>query len=193
MYAGHLDFSIDLWWTVDDVLTPEECKQYIAYFEQRGDAHLAPVIRKDGVGIDTRVRNNTRVMWDDQAEADALLERVAERMTLTSRRFPAVYQSGARRGANPRLRIYCYGPDERHSAHWDTEVDIDDECVTRMTLVVYLNQDFGGGQTEFPELGVTVVPKTGMALVFQHRVLHAACPVEHSQKYVLRTDVVFEK
>lgn len=193
MYAGHLDFSSALWWTVDDVLTVTECAAYIARFERRGDAHVAPVIRRDGVGIDTAVRNNTRVMWDDQAEADALLERVRERMARTGEPFPETFRGQPVRGANPRLRIYRYGPDERHSAHWDTEVEISDDEITRMTLVIYLNDEFTGGQTHFPELDVTVTPATGRALMFQHRVLHEAQPVTRGAKYALRTDVVFAR
>ena len=75
--------------------------------------------------------------------------------------------------------------------HNDT-VAISDGIRSRLTLVFYLNSDFTGGATEFPELAVgAVTPKIGRALVFQHRVLHSATPVVAGTKYVLRTDILY--
>jgi len=190
MFAGFLDFSMPLWWTVDDVLSPAECHGFLDRFSA-GQANIAPVIREDGVGIDLRVRNNTRVMWDDQTQAEQLLSSVTRQMDTRGKQFPQTFQGGALAGANPRLRIYRYGPNEQHTAHWDTEVELAPSLLTRLTLVVYLNDDFDGGATDFPELDVRVVPRKGMALVFQHRTLHKACPVIRGVKYVLRTDIAY--
>jgi prolyl 4-hydroxylase len=57
--------------------------------------------------------------------------------------------------------------------------------------VFYLNDDFTGGETEFPELGKRITPLRGRALLFQHRVLHAALTPATGVKYVLRTDVLY--
>ena len=190
MYVGHLELTAPLWWTVQGVLTPEECAGHIARY-QRAQPELAPVIRTDGVGLDPEIRNNTRIMWDDAAEADGLLARVRARMAEDGRSFPARFHGGALTHANPRLRVYRYGPAEKHTAHWDTEVALPEGAVTRVTLVVYLNDDFEGGETDFPELDVRVAPARGMALVFQHRVLHQACEVTRGAKFVLRTDVAY--
>ena len=48
--------------------------------------------------------------------------------------------------------------------------------------MVYLNADFEGGETEFPEQGRTIVPETGTALFFQHMVLHAGKSVSRGTK-----------
>ncbi len=192
MYVGHLELQAPLWWTVPGVLSPAECDAYVERYEA-GEPAVAPIILRSGVGVDPEVRNNTRVMWDDAAEADGLLARVQARMQAAGERFPARYKGGALTGANPRLRVYRYGPAERHGSHWDTEVELPGGRVTRITLVVYLNEDFVGGETEFPELDARVRPQRGMALVFQHRVLHRACEVERGAKYVLRTDVAYAR
>lgn len=191
MYVGHLELTAPLWWTVQGVLTPEECAGYIARY-QRAQPGFAPVIRTDGVGLDPEIRNNTRIMWDDADEANHLLDQTASRMAEDGARFPERFQGGALAGANPRLRIYRYGPGERHSAHWDTEHALASGALTRLTLVVYLNDDFVGGETDFPGFGVRVTPARGMALVFQQRVLHQACPVTEGAKFVLRTDVAYD-
>jgi len=61
--------------------------------------------------------------------------------------------------------------------------------------MVYLNEEFTGGETKFYQddrtLRVTVSPKRGMALVFAHFQLHEGAPVVDGRKYVLRTDVVY--
>jgi predicted 2-oxoglutarate/Fe(II)-dependent dioxygenase YbiX len=94
-------------------------------------------------------------------------------------------------GANPRLRLYRYGPGERHGAHWDTVVELADNVRSMLSLVFYLNDDFTGGNTLFPELDQCITPRRGRALLFQHRVLHEASVVTAGEKLVLRTDVLY--
>jgi prolyl 4-hydroxylase len=60
-----------------------------------------------------------------------------------------------------------------------------------LTLMVYLNEGFEGGATAFHDFGVAVRPRTGMALLFQHRLLHEGCEVSAGVKYVLRSDVMY--
>jgi hypothetical protein len=76
MYAGHLDLTQRLVWTVDDALSPAECAAYVDRMRARR-AEVAPIVGRDGgAEIDLAVRNNTRLMWDDAQEARALLSRV---------------------------------------------------------------------------------------------------------------------
>ena len=60
------------------------------------------------------------------------------------------------------------------------------------TALVYLNDDFEGGQTRFYEHDTLVRPTQGMALFFVHNQLHEGCEVVSGRKYVLRTDVMFD-
>jgi predicted 2-oxoglutarate/Fe(II)-dependent dioxygenase YbiX len=184
MYAGHLDLTHPLVWTVDDALPPEVCAAYIARM-RAGDAEVAPIVGKHGgAELDLAVRNNTRVMWDDEDEANALLARVAAHV-------PARLSGMRLRGANPRLRLYRYGPGERHGVHWDTVVELGGGVRSLLTLVFYLNDGFQGGDTDFPELSRRIAPRAGSALLFQHRILHEATEVTAGEKLVLRTDVLY--
>jgi hypothetical protein len=184
VYAGHLDLTQPLVWTVDDALSPADCAAYVAKL-RAGDPEIAPIVgAHGGPEVDLAVRNNTRVMWDDAAEADALLARVASRV-------PARLSGMVLAGANPRLRLYRYGPGERHGAHWDTVVELSGGVRSLVTLVFYLNDGFEGGETDFPELSQQVVPRAGRALLFQHRILHEATSVRAGEKLVLRTDVLY--
>ena len=184
MYAGFLDLSVPLHWTVDDALPPDLCAAYITRM-QRGAAELAPIVGPDGRPlIEPATRNNTRVMWDDADEAASLLARVRPQVPPRLSGLTLV-------GANPRLRLYRYRQGERHGAHWDTVVELADGVRSLLTLVFYLNENFTGGATDFVELGAEVTPKTGRALLFQHRVMHRACEVGRGEKYVLRTDILY--
>ncbi len=178
VYADHLDLHHPLARTVPNVLTESECAAYIARIRS-GDAEVAPITQ----GIDLAVRNNTRVMWDDAAEADGLLERVKAFV-------PKRFRDEELACANPRLRLYRYQVGEKHGLHFDTVVELPG-MRSRMTMVFYLNDDFEGGATDFPELPLRVVPQRGSALLFQHRVLHEAMPVTRGEKFVLRTDLFF--
>jgi hypothetical protein len=184
MYAGHLDLTQPLMWTVDAALSAEECASYVLRM-RAGQAEVAPIDGRSGPTIDLETRNNTRVMWDDAQEANALLQRV-------SAHVPQRLSGQQRVGANPRLRLYRYAPGERHGAHWDTVVELADGVRSLLTLVFYLNDGFGGGATDFPELSQRVVPQRGRALLFQHRVLHEAMAVTAGEKFVLRTDVLYQ-
>lgn len=184
MYAGHLDLAQPLWWTVDDALSPDRCAAYIERMRS-GRAEVAPIVGKDGRPVvEPETRNNTRVMWDDAGEADGLLAGVRARV-------PERLSGLVLAGANPRLRLYRYGPGERHGAHWDTVVELADGVRSLLTLVFYLNDGFEGGETDFVELDARVVPRRGRALLFQHRVLHRASEVRAGEKLVLRTDVLY--
>lgn len=185
MYAGHLDLGAELVWTVDDALPPAACDAYIAKMRASAEAEVAPIIAHDGrPEVDLQTRNNTRIMWDDETEAHALLARVAHAV-------PERLLDRQLAGANPRLRLYRYRRGEKHGAHWDTVVELPGGVQSLLTLVFYLNDDFEGGATDFPELGRVIVPRRGRALLFQHRILHEATSVLSGEKLVLRTDVLY--
>jgi hypothetical protein len=186
MYAGHLDLDAKLIWTVDDALSPSDCDAYIHKLRS-ARPEVAPIVGTDGRPvIDLETRSNTRVMWDDEVEANALLARVALSV-------PEQLSSCRRVGANPRLRLYRYEPGQRHGVHWDTVVELEGGVHSLLTLVFYLNDDFEGGATDFPELGQVIAPKRGRALLFQHRILHEATAVTAGEKLVLRTDVLYQR
>lgn len=58
-----------------------------------------------------------------------------------------------------------------------------------LTVILYLNDDYSGGQTRFGP--VAVQPKAGMALLFPHELRHEGEAVTAGTKEVLRTDVMY--
>lgn len=78
-----------------------------------------------------------------------------------------------------------------HETNLPQWTDLDDREESRITFMIYLNEDFVGGATQFDD--VSIVPKTETALCFIHEQKHEGCPVLEGAKYVLRTDVMYRQ
>ena len=65
----------------------------------------------------------------------------------------------------------------------------EDGLASRLTLLVYLNDGFTGGDTDFREFRVK--PEAGAALLFVHDTWHEGAAIEAGTKYVLRSDVMY--
>ena len=167
--------------TVDEFFTPEECDAYIEHAESIGfddapiDTAFGPVVRKD-------VRNNMRVMVEDQTRANNLWERIPDYI-------PHTIADCCVCGVNERLRFYRYDIGQQFDWHYDGYFQRENGERSRLTFMVYLNDDFEGGETAFD--GIRVKPRKGMALFFLHQILHKRQPVVKGRKYVLRTDVMY--
>jgi predicted 2-oxoglutarate/Fe(II)-dependent dioxygenase YbiX len=176
----------DFVFTVDNFFTPEECRQHIESSESKGYGD-APINTFFGAAVDKSVRNNTRVMFDDQTLADALWKRIEPFVLSPIKGRNAV-------GLNERIRYYRYEAGHVFRPHYDGSFERDNGERSQLTFMVYLNEDFEGGATRFhlPYEGETsVIPKTGTALLFIHQLRHEGAMVHTGRKYVLRSDIMF--
>lgn len=167
--------------TVSNILSAEECEAFIRLTEREGYA-LAPI--GGGTLIQTDVRNNGRVMIDDPTLADALWARLAPHLPATSHEWRVV-------GLNERFRYYRYDVGEYFKWHRDGSFVRHHFERSLYTAMVYLNDDFEGGATDFGF--VKIQPRRGMALLFEHLRLHQGAAVTRGRKYVLRTDVMYRR
>lgn len=94
---------------------------------------------------------------------------------------------------NPLLRVSRYTTGGSFAAHRDSAYATSDEYAGFMTLLLYLNDGFCGGETRLCDPEHDVVPRTGDALVFHHHMLHEGMPVRDGTKYVLRSEVMYRK
>lgn len=183
MYAHLIDLSRPLWFTLDGVLSPDECRALIARIEAAGPT-VAPVSRAEGPVVDLGTRNNTRVMFDDPELAALLYARVADRL-------PATISGREVVGANERLRCYRYAAGQRFAPHYDGAFARNLQERSKLTFIVYLNEEFTGGETAMLDLDEVIVPRTGRALLFQHAILHEGCEVTSGVKYAVRSDIMY--
>lgn len=179
----HFTKISDSIFTVSDFLSPEECDEYIQLTEQEGyDA--APITTAAGPVHCPHIRNNTRVMIDDVDRAEAIWRRAAGFVDEREESWKPI-------GLNERFRFYRYDVGQQFDWHLDGWYERPNGERSWLTFMIYLNADFGGGETAFDD--AMVAPQTGMALFFVHDLMHRGCPVTEGRKYVMRSDVMFRR
>lgn len=171
--------------TVSNFLSPEECEAFIRLTQAVGYEE-APITTFRGFAMRPDIRNNTRVMKDDVALAGQLWERMKRWVPTTHRRIGSWHAHGI----NERFRFYRYTQGQYFKWHSDGPFIRHPEDMSLFTAMVYLNEDFEGGTTDF-QFGPSVTPRQGMLLLFEHSMVHQGAPVHRGCKYVLRTDVMF--
>jgi prolyl 4-hydroxylase len=178
-----LDHGGPLVFSIPDVLAPDECAAMIRRIEELGPSD-APITTAAGPVMRPEIRNNRRVMIDDEALAARLFDRIRARV-------PAPLCGMQPVGANERFRCYRYDPSHRFGPHYDGAFIRNDRERSLLTFMVYLNEGFGGGHTNFLDYDVSVRPRTGHALLFQHFLLHEGAVVTSGTKYALRSDIMY--
>jgi hypothetical protein len=194
---------------ISSVLSPAECRAIVAAGEAVNFLPDAP-LKDDTEDVSILAHNFYWVV--DQAFHDALWERV--------RKFVPEHVGGRlARGINRRFRVYRYVPGAEYRCHIDGAWPPSGISITGkyeydasggkqsslFTFLIYLNDDFEGGETTFflPSVkdGVLnaypVKPVMGGVAVFPHgdakgALLHEGTGVRSGAKYVIRTDVEYD-
>ena len=91
------------------------------------------------------------------------------------------------------VQVVRYRPGQKYEAHYDSDDDVNSLLLRSDTLLMFLNTVEAGGHTEFPKLGTSVKPRTGMALHWKNidshgRILpcafHGGMPVLRGEKWI---------
>ena len=167
--------------TIEHFLGTAECAALIEHAETQG-FEAAPIITARGTRIQTDTRNNDRCVFDDVQLARSLWQRA--RATV-----PSAMNGRAAIGLNERFRLYRYIGGQQFDWHADVPYHKDNNEMSLLTFIIYLNSGYLGGATRFE--AVKVVGDVGLALVFQHGLLHQGSQVLDGVKYALRSDVMF--
>jgi len=167
-----------------NVLSVDECKELIDFSEKQG-YHEATVFTGREHKMVKGIRNNLRVLSDDQVLADKIWKRVKPYFKSKIQGFKAY-------GLNERFRYYKYEVGQRFKRHKDGafERTLNDRSI--YTFIIYLNEDFEGGETKFSD-SISVQPEIGSALCFLHPILHEGTMVTEGIKYAIRSDVMYKK
>lgn len=167
--------------TLDDFLSSRECEDLIIWSEQQGYEEAKVQIHGKQVMM-KNIRNNSRITFFDQALADKIWLKVQPF-------FEETYGDQRAVGLNEMFRFYKYEVGERFNKHRDGSYVRNGEEASYYTLMIYLNDDFEGGETSFEKH--IIRPEKGQALIFEHSLIHAGEPITSGIKYVLRTDIMF--
>jgi predicted 2-oxoglutarate/Fe(II)-dependent dioxygenase YbiX len=190
MYAGHFDFTVPMIGRVPGLYTGAECD---AILHGVRDAEWLPgtVNRASGREVDALVRDNLIAIVHDPAVGATLWARIEGHVPAAmTTAWDGPRRTATACGLFEPLRVYRYDVGHHFGLHSDQSYMRGDNR-SLLTLLVYLDEDFDGGETEFPDERQTIAPRTGDALWFQHAVLHAGKRVTRGTKHVLRTDVLY--
>ena len=109
-------------------------------------------------------------------------------MRMNDIRFPE-FPNWAAFALNERFRIYRYKKYQEFRRHSDGRIHRSETEESKLTFMIYLNDDYQGGSTSFDEF--VAWPETGMGLCFDHSLSHEGTMVLDGVKYALRSDVMY--
>ena len=166
---------------IEDFLTAKECDDFIGFSENKGFERAK--VNVDGRQVEmTMVRNNERLLNTDHNLANQFWLKLREFHPLKLGNSKAI-------GLNELFRFYKYSVGQRFKRHRDGSFVRNELEFSCYTFMIYLNDDFSGGETEFEH--DTIRPKKGTALLFKHELRHEGKALLEGVKYVLRTDVMY--
>ncbi|MBK1894783.1 prolyl hydroxylase family protein [Chryseobacterium paridis] len=167
---------------IENFLTDQECEDYIRMAEKKSFEE-AKISMNGQQLMNKGIRNNDRLMIFDKELADHLFKRAVEFL-------PQDHEDRKILDFNEMFRVYKYSSGQRFKMHRDGSYIRNENEKSLYTFLMYLNDGFEGGETEFENL-FTITPKKGTALVFYHPLRHEGKALISGEKYVLRTDVMY--
>ena len=167
--------------TISNFWDATECEKLISKSETIGFSR-ATVNTEIGPRFLETVRNNDRVIYTDHLLADTIWEKLKELS-------PKKFGKSTAIGLNEQFRFYKYLPGQTFKKHRDQSFIRNEVEASYFTLMIYLNDNFLGGETTFNS--ISIKPCTGTALIFEHGLEHEGTKVDEGVKYVLRTDIMF--
>ena len=98
--------------------------------------------------------------------------------------FETVQVQQYQEGQQYKVHYDYFNIDENHRIYQNDRI---------ATMIIYLNDDFDSGETEFPSLNIKVKPEKGMGLYFEYKyieelnkmTLHAGLPVRNGEKWIV--------
>jgi prolyl 4-hydroxylase len=198
-----------------DVLTAAECQRAIAFFDSYNPTEKC-MSRTD-------YRNNFRVVAIGDAVAKTIFSRIRPHLPQTEvitrdvgsfyvNQGMGMYGTWEIESLNPCFRICKYDPDGHFAPHYDSDYVATPEHRSLKTFMIYLNDDYGAGETNFVDdhalffddaakrykapasaVKAGLKARQGDALIFDHNILHEGATVSSGVKYIMRCEVMYRR
>ena len=161
------------------LFTPDECDFLLTVAEP--GFHASTVVDSQGRDVPDPLRSS------DGAPLHWMIEDPA--INALNRRLAAI--SGAAYDQAEAMLILRYRPGQEYRRHFDALPGLENQRV--LTALVYLNDDYAGGETDFPRASLQIRGRRGDAVVFQNTgpdgradpmSEHAGLPVTQGVKYL---------
>ncbi|MBF0265277.1 MAG: 2OG-Fe(II) oxygenase [Gammaproteobacteria bacterium] len=168
---------------IANFLTISECRKIIFDSNKLG-FEQATVNSGNSQELDQSVRNNNRVHFYNSSLSNKLYRRIYQFL-------PKQLNGWIPIGLNERFRFYQYNAGEYFKWHQDDTYVKGPGVESRYTFLIYLNDDYEGGGTEFESF--TVTPVTGTAVLFPNNLNHQGSEIDFGTKYAIRTDIMYQE
>jgi hypothetical protein len=174
----------------DDTFSSEDCNNLIDKFENNSSLHeLKSITASDGWHMQFTQINlpNHKIFAQENKKLRALfLEAIS---AYKKEHNIKAYQWPQKFNLEP-IRMKRYLPNSKDMFNEHVEVTNLETARRFMVAFIYLNDDFSGGETDFPQFKILVKPKQGNMVLFpaMWNWLHKGCPVQgENPKYIVGT------
>ena len=172
---------------IDNFLTQSECQHLIAMGRDRGYERSGETSKQNVMKLTTASRTSTNAWCYEPCYSHPTTQQILQRLEhLTN-----VPDTNAEY-----LQLLKYEPGQFYARHSDVIIRDKDRApgLRIMTAFLYLNDVEEGGETSFPNLGLSVIPKQGRVVLWPNvlngflttadpRTEHEAQPVVKGTKY----------
>lgn len=177
-------------WEIKSFLDIDECN-YLINFSEKVNFPISRVDSQEALNKINPEKNNfvdrelKRLVIDNNDIAVIIWERLPKEISLL--------KSGnfTPSSVNNEIRIYKYLEDDEFKEHFDSRCTISNTEMSFYSILIYLNDEFKGGETSFKTF--QVLPEIGKLVMFPHQLLHAGQKVINGTKYILRTDLILKE
>lgn len=163
---------------VRGIISEEDCEKLRAFIDQRAS-------NETGIHKFVNVCEFFNLKTIDRDATQTLFELIA----------PSIPKELGVAGVSKYLTMARYQSGEGFGLHTDTGItDPDTQTHTGWTYLIYLNDDYEGGETQFYDDNfsptIRVKPEAGMALFFDIEAWHSAEPITRGTKYWIGTELM---
>ena len=174
----------------ENIIPPNNIEELMLLTNNTKDITNATVINKDKEGGSEENLETRNTLWYaiteelaknlEQAVAQCFREHVAPRYNCQFKAYEPVQFLGYPPGGHYK------GHNDGESFNYETRQW--ERCMPRdISFLFYLNDQYGGGELEFGDLGLTIKPKKGMMIAFPSykEYVHKVHPVTWGHRYTL--------
>jgi predicted 2-oxoglutarate/Fe(II)-dependent dioxygenase YbiX len=158
-------------WHFEDALTPESCRKLIESLEAQAQGEEAQIGAGDGAVVNREIRDVKRVCLPSYRGIGATMAGLGLAANHQAWKFDVTHSN--------QTDYLKYDKDGHYHAHVDTFMKPGDPECRKLTVLVFLNDDFEGGRLFLQNGHEKIYPpqKAGTALVFPSFMLHGVEPV----------------
>lgn len=206
------DISSKSIYSISDILSEVECNNIINASKGKFESLEYEFQENE--------RNGDRLLFMDNNFASIIYSRIKEYVIndpKISNSIPCGFGTSGKWkpiGINPCFRLNRYkSPSIGFTPHRDATYIYNEDTRSILSILIYLNDDFEGGNTIFYkahgkrekndlvsdelergfDIRLKFKPKVGSVLIFNHNIIHEGSEIFSGDKYFIRSDIVFHR